>query len=273
MTEGQRLEAEPTPEVLKSIFQKESPLHDGAILIREEQIVEVACYLPLSPAEGLPKEWGTRHRAALGLSERCDAWVVIVSEERGEVSLAREGRIHKVPTPQDLLHEMREALAPISPAHQGWKEKIQFLLVHRWRTKLVTFCLVSFVWLILAGQQNFEVKLRIPVEGRNLPQGVEIVEPRKAHVQITVRGLRKDASTLAEENVVAKIDMSHVYPGKRAFSITRNLIQLPDESVQLVDIQPQEVVFTFQKKPETETSSEQKGNLTGTSSGKTHKKP
>jgi len=83
MTEGQGLEANPTPEILKSIFQKDSPLHDGAILLKEGQITEVACYLPLSPAEGLPKEWGTRHRAALGLSERCNAWVVVVSEERG----------------------------------------------------------------------------------------------------------------------------------------------------------------------------------------------
>lgn len=273
MTEGQRLEADPTPEVLKSIFQKESPLHDGAILIREEQIVEVACYLPLSPAEGLPKEWGTRHRAALGLSERCDAWVVVVSEERGEVSLAREGRIDTVQTPQDLYQMMREALAPIHPAERGWKEKVHFLLVHRWRTKLVTFCLVSLLWLILAGQQNFEVKLRIPIEGRNLPQDMEIVDPRQAHVQITIRGLRKDASTLAEENVVAKIDLSHVYPGKRGFSITRNLIQLPDDRVQLVDIQPQEVVFTFQRKPKTETPPKQEQNLIDTSSSRTHKKP
>ncbi|GEM_PF-2300796 len=59
MTEGQKLEAAPTPEVLKSIFQKEWPLHDGAILISQAEIMEVACYLPLTPAEGLPKEWET----------------------------------------------------------------------------------------------------------------------------------------------------------------------------------------------------------------------
>jgi len=82
VAEGQALDGEPTPELLMSIFQKESPLHDGATLIRDGRITQVACYLPLSPDEGLPKHWGTRHRAALGLSERCDAWVVVVSEER-----------------------------------------------------------------------------------------------------------------------------------------------------------------------------------------------
>jgi uncharacterized protein (TIGR00159 family) len=253
ITGGQNLETDPTSEVLKSIFQKESPLHDGAVLIREGRIVEVACYLPLSPAEGLPKEWGTRHRAALGLSERCDAWVVVVSEERGNVSLARGGRMDSVQTPRDLHQMMREALAPIHPAHRGWKENIRFSLVHRWRTKIVTFCLVSFVWLVLAGQQNFEVSLRIPVETRNLPPDLEIVQPQDAYVQITVRGLRKDASTLVKEHVVAEVDLSHVYPGKRAFAITRNLIQMPDDRLQLVDIEPQEVVFTFQRRPEAGT--------------------
>jgi len=252
MTEGQRLEADPTPEILNSIFQKESPLHDGAILIRDGQIVEVACYLPLSPAEGLPKEWGTRHRAALGLSERCDAWIVLVSEERGEVSLARGGRIDRVQTPRDLYEMMREALAPIRPAQKGWKEKVRSLLVYRWRTKLVTFCLLSLIWLVLAGQQNFEVKLQIPVVYRNLPEQMEIVQPQHAQVRITVRGLRKDASTLTKENVIAEIDLSHAYPGKRAFPITRNLIQLPDNRLQLIDVEPQELVFTFQTSQEAE---------------------
>jgi len=248
MTEGQRLEADPTPEVLKSIFQKESPLHDGAILIREGQVVEVACYLPLSPAEGLPKAWGTRHRAALGLSERCDAWIVVVSEERGEVSLARGGLLDAVQTPRDLYRMMREALAPVRPAGQGWKEKLRLLVVHRWRTKLVMLCLVSLIWLILAGQQNFEVRLSVPIKERNLPPQLEIVQPPHAHVRITVRGLRKDASTLTKENVIAEIDLSHATVGKRAFAITRNLIQLPDDRLQLIDIEPQEVIFTFQKK-------------------------
>ncbi len=260
VTSGQALETHPTPEILKSIFQKESPLHDGAMVIRDGRISEVACYLPLSPDEGLPMKWGTRHRAALGLSERCDAWVVVVSEERGEVSVAREGRMELVQTPRHLYQMMHEALAPIRPAHRGWKDASRSFLLHRWRAKFVAFFLVSSVWLTLAGQQNFEVKLRIPVKTRNLPTNLEIVQTQTAHVEITVRGLRKDASTLAKENVVAEVDLSHVYPGKRAFSITRNLIKLPDDRLQLMDIEPQEVVFTFQDKREAETLPNRKGD-------------
>jgi len=247
MTEGQKLESAPTPEVLKSIFQKESPLHDGAILIRQGEITEVACYLPLTPAEGLPKEWGTRHRAAIGLSERCDAWVVVVSEERGEVSMAREGQMIPVENPQRFYQLIQEALAASSPGDKTWKEKIRHLLLSRWRTKIVTLCLVSLLWLILAGQQDFEVKLRIPLRIKGLPSQMKILEPLNANIQVTLRGLRRDASTLDKENVVAEVDLSRAQPGKMDFAITRDKIALPDDRVQLVRIDPSRVVFVFKE--------------------------
>ena len=251
ITEGHKLESTPTPEVLKSIFQKDSPLHDGAILVREGEIAEVACYLPLTPAEGLPKEWGTRHRAAIGLSERCDAWVVVVSEERGEVSMARGGQMIHADSPQRFYPLIQEALAASGPGDKSWKERIRYFLLSRWRTKLTTLCLVSLLWLILAGQQDFEVTLRVPLKIKGVPAQMEILEPLNANVQVTLRGLRRDASILDKENVVAEVDLSGAQPGKMGVAITRNLVQLPDDRVQLVDVSPREVVFTFQRKPET----------------------
>ena len=247
MTEGQKLEAAPTPEVLKSIFQKESPLHDGAILIRQGEITEVACYLPLTPAEGLPKEWGTRHRAAIGLSERCDAWIVVVSEERGEVSMAREGRMVHVENPQTFHQLIREALAASGRADKTWQERVRCLLVNRWRTKLTTLCLVSFLWLILAGQQDFEVKLKVPLKTKGLPSQVEILEPLNASVQVTLRGLRRDATILDREKVVAEVDLSRARPGRMDIAITRNEIRLPDDRVKLVDVDPSRLGFVFKK--------------------------
>jgi len=247
MTEGQRLESAPTPEILKSIFQKESPLHDGAILIRQGEITEVACYLPLTPAEGLPKEWGTRHRAAIGLSERCDAWVVVVSEERGEVSMAREGQMIHVENPERFYQLIQEALAASGSGDKTWTERIRHILLSRWRTKLVALCLVSFLWLILAGQQDFEVTLRVPLRIKGLPSHVKILEPINSNIRVTLRGLRRDASILDKENVVAEVDLSRARPGKMDFAITRNEIELSDGRVQLVHIDPSRIVFTFKE--------------------------
>ena len=245
ITGGQPLEGEPNQELLLSIFQKNSPLHDGAMLIKEGRVSQVACYLPLSSAEELPKEWGTRHRAALGLTERCDAWVVVVSEERGEVSVARGEELIPAKTSEELSGLVLEAMTPISPQKKNWWDTIRLLIVHRWQAKLVSFGIISFLWLMLAGQQDFEVTVSVPLQAKNLPIKMQILEPANQRVNIRVRGLRKDASTLNENNVAAEIDLSLAGTGKKTFPITRDNILLPNERVQVVKIDPAQVEFKF----------------------------
>ena len=89
---GRRLDAETSEELLEGIFYRNSPLHDGATVLRGDRIVAAACTLPLSEAP-LPPQYGTRHRAAVGISERTDAVAVVVSEETGEIAVAADGRL------------------------------------------------------------------------------------------------------------------------------------------------------------------------------------
>ncbi|MBL7174568.1 MAG: TIGR00159 family protein [Desulfobacteraceae bacterium] len=245
ITEGQSLEGEPIPEVLMSIFQKESPLHDGATLIQGGRITQVACYLPLSPEEGLPKAWGTRHRAALGLSERCDAWCVVVSEERSEVSVARQNEMIHIEQPQQLTQFIMEAVMPYSPKKITWQERLRLFLLTRWQVKLGTLFLISIIWLMLAGQQDFESAFSIPLAIENLPPKMQILEPMNPRVKIRVRGLRKDASILNEKNVLAHIDLSLARPGKTTFPVTREHIRLPNDRIYVVNIEPPQIEFKF----------------------------
>jgi diadenylate cyclase len=92
ITTGRRLDAETSEELLEGIFYRNSPLHDGAVVLRGDRVVAAACTLPLSDSL-MPQHYGTRHRAALGISERTDAVAIVVSEETGEVSLAADGRL------------------------------------------------------------------------------------------------------------------------------------------------------------------------------------
>lgn len=249
VTSGQALEGKPTPELLMSIFQKESPLHDGAILIKEGRIQLVACYLPLSSEEGLPLQWGTRHRAAMGLSERCDAVMVVVSEERGEVTLIVERKVFHPATPGVLNQMLLDALRPATRESVPWKERIRPLVTNQWKAKYGTLLLVLVFWLLLAGQQDFEVAFDVPLEVRNVPATMKITEPLDPKVRIRVRGLRKDASVLSEKNVHGELDLSSAATGKKSFALTRDLFMLPNERVYIVSIEPSQITFRFQETP------------------------
>lgn len=90
---GVTLDARLSDALLLSIFFKNSALHDGAVIVREDRVVAAACMLPLSEAEGLDRELGTRHRAAIGITEGTDAIAIVVSEESGRIAVAHNGRL------------------------------------------------------------------------------------------------------------------------------------------------------------------------------------
>ncbi|MEO7190381.1 MAG: diadenylate cyclase CdaA [Vicinamibacterales bacterium] len=97
-------------DLLTTIFQPSAPLHDGAVIVSEDRISAAACFLPLSVSPQIDRDLGTRHRAAIGLTEESDAIAVIVSEERGEISLARHGRISRALSPDDLRNRLQSLI-------------------------------------------------------------------------------------------------------------------------------------------------------------------
>ena len=106
---GIPLDSTVTYDLLLSIFNPESPLHDGAIILQENRVAAAACFLPLTVNPRLSKELGTRHRAAIGLSEESDAVALVVSEESGALSLALDGQIERDLSPDQLRYRL-EAL-------------------------------------------------------------------------------------------------------------------------------------------------------------------
>lgn len=110
---GTQIDAEVTQELLGSLFFPNSPLHDGAVIIRNGRILSAGCILPLTQNTELSSELGTRHRASLGLSEQCDAVVVIVSEERGQISIAHKGYLARDISEGELYEKLTEYFAPV----------------------------------------------------------------------------------------------------------------------------------------------------------------
>ena len=107
---GIPLEADITGELLINIFIPNTPLHDGAVIIREDKIAVSCAYLPLSDSILIPKEYGTRHRAAVGVSEVSDAITIIVSEETGDVSLTLNNQLYADLSRDEYMEMLRDAL-------------------------------------------------------------------------------------------------------------------------------------------------------------------
>jgi diadenylate cyclase len=103
---GKQLQAAVSAELLGTIFAPYTPLHDGAVIIEGDNIVAAACILPLTQFPVYDSGIGTRHRAAIGLSEETDAAVVVVSEETGQISLAVGGRLEKNLSPEQLTERL-----------------------------------------------------------------------------------------------------------------------------------------------------------------------
>ncbi len=109
---GTVIDAAVSPQMLENIFFPNSPLHDGAVILRKDRIAAASCYLPLTNDESLNKQLGTRHRAAIGISETADCVVVVVSEETGKISLALGGDLTRNLTPDSLGKWLIKLLMP-----------------------------------------------------------------------------------------------------------------------------------------------------------------
>ena len=112
---GTVINADPSPFLINYVFFNKAPLHDGALIIRDGRLYAAGCLLPLSANPDIIKDLGTRHRAAIGMSENSDAVVVVVSEETGMISVAYEGNMKRGFDRQSLTRELRQYLAEPTP--------------------------------------------------------------------------------------------------------------------------------------------------------------
>lgn len=119
---GIAINSEVSPQLLCNIFVPNTPLHDGAVVISENKIAAAACMLPLSDDQGISKELGTRHRAGIGLSKQCDSLVVIVSEETGKISIAKDGTLI-ADVKEDVLKKILLKNMIIEPKTETEKKK------------------------------------------------------------------------------------------------------------------------------------------------------
>jgi len=120
---GVKLDSTVKAELLETIFKRDTPLHDGAVVIRNNRIVAASCYLPISQNPNISSVFGTRHRAAVGISETNNVFVIVVSEETGRISIARNGDLTSGLSIQKLRSEMEKALGIVDEEDVGFSSE------------------------------------------------------------------------------------------------------------------------------------------------------
>ncbi len=244
---GVLMDAEITPELVETLFTYPAPLHDGALYIRRGRAYRAGCILPLSDNQRLTQLHGTRHRAALGITEQADALAVVVSEERGKVSAIEKGIMTYIDTPADLLIWLTDRMrAREEPATRRWSPRA--LITANWRPKLATVLGVSLLFILLTGQQNAEVGVSIPVVYLNVPKELTIDGRQVQKVYVRVRGSREMLNFLDPNQMQVAVDLKKAHEGSQQYNIADEDIKLPP-GLKLAGVNPSTIRLHLVKKP------------------------
>ena len=248
---GIPLDAEISEELLLSLFDPGSPGHDGALLVQGDRLARFSVLLPISEDHPHLGPGGTRHAAARGLAERCDALCVVVSEERGTVAVARIGELQVLEDPEHLIEVLRghlEKLGPRSgsgPAREKWR---QF-----WRRGLeaVAACVLALTsWTVLVpGSTVDQVTLPVPVVVGGMPEGyvLEGVDPDRVEVQVA--GPRRELLLASPEDFQLVIgNTSLVRLKRRTFSVSRDDVLHP-ATLEILGVSPEKVRLSVREIP------------------------
>jgi diadenylate cyclase len=246
---GQTIMALPDPALIKSIFNRYAPAHDGAIIITQDRITQMGCILPLSEDESLPEKYGTRHRAALGLSEVTDAVCLVVSEERSEVATVIEGKIETWQDPASLAENLSELIGGPEIQVPNLKSFFKGVFVENWRTKLGALALVAIAWLILASQQEAERTITTPVQHSNIPSSLMLGPGTTPTVDLTLSGRRNTVRTLKEQDVQVTVDLSDITSGRHLITVSAKNIFLPF-GLKIDRVAPQKIMVNLEKRPQ-----------------------
>ncbi len=242
---GQTIMALPDPALIKSIFNRHAPAHDGAVIIHQDRISQMGCILPLSENENLPEKYGTRHRAALGLSEVTDAVCLVVSEERSEVASVVDGKIIVWKDPIALTSNLDEVIGGPQIRVPALKDFFRGVFIDNWRTKLGALALVAIAWFILASQQESEVTITVPVQHSNISNQLVLGQGSTPSVDLTVSGRRNKVRTLKDKDVQVSVDLSGIAAGKHLIRLSAKNIFLPF-GVKIDRVAPQKVLVNLE---------------------------
>jgi diadenylate cyclase len=233
---GTALDGVVSEPLLESIFDPHSVGHDGAVIINGDRVTMFGCHLPLSLNTTKFGNLGLRHTAALGMAERSDALCIVVSEERGTISIAQREELTPVKNAA-ALHEALEKFyirkAPVekSSLPMTW-------LKENTREKVIAVALACILWVAFGYQRDILRRdFIIPIDYKNVPANWKIEEPQVAEVKVILQGPAQAFQLFDERSLKLSLDLASIAEKKREFTLTKDMLNAPS-SLSVTEIAP-----------------------------------
>lgn len=227
--------------LLYSIFDPSSLGHDGAVVIDSGLVSKFGVHLPLSSVLDEHAPAGTRHAAALGMAEVSDAVVVVVSEERGTISVAHQARIEKLESAAELRRRLTAFLDESSPDRQRislWRR----LLMRQFGLKLLSVGVAIAAWVVVFGYQGETVArtFAVPIAYRNVPSNWLLDEPQPRDARVTISGSSRAFDDMDPSKLTIALNVRNVRAGRQSMAISETDVTHP-AGLAIERIEPDEV--------------------------------
>ncbi|NJK92963.1 MAG: hypothetical protein HC904_14780 [Blastochloris sp.] len=240
---GEAYDARLTHSLLLALFHPQSPRHDGAAIIEGDRICQIGALLPLSQSEDHPESWGTRHLAALGLSEKGDADILIVSEERGTLSHASQGVIRQlpVPSPETLEESLGHILGnDIHPSKPWFRSGVSITL---WAASIAIAMLAMPVLKIFqnAGEEALLVQ-DVPVSFSNLPDNLYVERIKNPTVRVYIQA-PINLTQLPVSNLGVVIDLKGMTASSAQIVLQKEMLRGAPLGWKVAKYEPENIEF------------------------------
>ncbi len=244
---GVELSGELSEALLGAIFHPGSPGHDGATIIAGNKISSFSCYLPLSRNLRKLQKTGTRHAAALGLAERTDALCLVVSEERGTISAARNGDITVLSDPNDLPTLLESFYRELTPptGRRSWVS----VFTHNYREKLLAVTVTVILWFFFVHEARIDYRsFTVPVQVNGVSGQCVVQKIEPSELEVTLSGSRRSFYFVTADRIRVELKLYGAKTGTYRRVITRSNISAP-EALYVENVQPAQIVVQVAEKP------------------------
>lgn len=233
---GYVLNAHISAPLIHSIFDHHSPGHDGAIILEHNKVARFGVRLPISQSGKLGDEYGTRHHAAMGISEQSDSLVLLVSEERAIVSMFSGGKMTPVESPEAII----SAISKHNQSAGFFEAAYESGIKKRTIAQIATCILIAVVFwssLVVVNQQIIERVITVPVEYTAPKTGLVLVGEKTNEVKVHLTGTKADMDNLANFQPSVTVALSDMDEGERLVLVTKGNLKLP-RNIKILDAVP-----------------------------------